>query len=395
MNVHLKHFLFSAACLGTILLAGCSHPSYSASNTGTEEQKIIKIGVLEPLTGENGSGGFYETLGIRYANLAYPTVSIGDDTYTVQLVEMDTKSDKTHAAEVAQRLVNEKVSVVIGSYGSDVSIAAGEVFKEARIPAIGASFSNTNVTHDNDYYFRISFLDSFQGTAVANYAIDHNYQTAALISQTDSQYSAGLGTCFSEAFQHLGGVVLTEEYFVTGQTDFKEMMETIRELGPDIIFASSSVAVAPLLLRQARDAGITAPITSGDRWENMDVIANSGGLAEGVIYSTCFDEANPTSKEAETFITGFHAYLRDHKQPDMIPSVSALGYDAYLCAVQAIQSAGTTDPPAIRNALQNILIEGCTGPLSFDQHGDARRNTAFIKTIKNGRFEFVTTTSAK
>lgn len=396
MNFHLKHALLSAACLSAVLLAGCSsHSSPALSSGRPEQQKIIKIGVFEPLTGENGSGGFHETLGIRYANLAHPTVKIGEDTYTVQLVEMDTKSDKSQAETVARRLVNEKVSIVLGSYGSDVSIAAGKIFKEAEIPAIGASFSNTNVTLDNDYYFRISFLDSFQGTALANYAIDHQYRTAALISQTGSQYSAGLGTCFRDAFQHLGGVVLTEEYFMTGQTDFKDIMETIRELDPDVIFASSSIAVAPLLLRQARDAGITAPIASGDRWENTAVIENSGGLAEGIIYSACFDESTPVSREAETFITGFRAYLRDHKQPDMIPSVSALGYDAYLCAVRAIESAGATDPKAIRNALQNILIDGCTGPISFDQHGDARRNTAFIKTVKDGRFQYVTTTSAK
>lgn len=394
MKFHFKHILVSAVCLGAALLSGCSGQARPASGGSTQDEHVVKIGVFEPLTGENGSGGFHETLGIRYANLAYPTVKIGDDTYTIQLVEVDTKSDKSQAASIAQRLVNEKVSVVIGSYGSDVSIAGGEVFKAAQIPAIGASFSNTNVTLDNNYYFRISFLDSFQGTAIANYAIDHNYRTAALISQTGSQYSAGLGTSFSEAFRNRGGVILTEEYFVTGQTDFQEIMERIRELNPDMIFASSSVAVAPLLLRQARDAGITATIASGDRWENPDVIENSGGLAEGVIYSTCFDENNSNSRVAQTFTAGFRVYLRDHKQPDMIPSVSALGYDAYLCAVQAIQSAGTTDPPAIRDALQNILIEGSTGPISFDQNGDARRNTAFIKTIRDGRFQFVTTASA-
>lgn len=399
MKSHMKHILFSAACaacLGALLLSGCSGHISAASNSGSQEPpKIIKIGVFEPLTGENGSGGFHETLGIRYANLTHPTVKIGDDTYTVQLVEMDTKSDKTNAETVAQRLINEKVSIVLGSYTSDVSIAAGKLFKEAQIPAIGASFSNTNVTLDNDYYFRISFLDSFQGAALANYAIDHDYRTAVLISQSDSQYSEGLSSCFQNAFQHLGGIVLAEEYFVTGQTDFKNMMTDIKAQNPDMIFASSSIAVAPLLLRQARDAGITAPIASGDRWENTAVIENSGGLAEGVIYSTCFDESNSSGKEAESFVTGFHAYLRDHKQPDMIPSVSALGYDAYLCAIRAIESAGTNDPPAIRNALQNIMIEGCTGPLSFDKNGNARRNTAFIKTVKDGRFQFVTITSAQ
>jgi len=317
--------LLSAACLSAALLAGCSsHSSPALSSGRPEQQKIIKIGVFEPLTGENGSGGFHETLGIRYANLAHPTVKIGEDIYTVQLVEMDTKSDKSQAETVAQRLVNEKVSIVLGSYGSDVSIAAGKIFKEAEIPAIGASFSNTNVTLDNDYYFRISFLDSFQGTALANYAIDHQYRTAALISQTGSQYSAGLSTCFRDAFQHLGGMVLTEEYFVTGQTDFKDIMETIRGSGSGcnlcLLFHCGSYHCCSARPEMRASPLPSPPETAG---ENTAVIENSGGLAEGIIYSTCFDESTPVSREAETFITGFRAYLRDHKQPDMIPSVSA------------------------------------------------------------------------
>ena len=119
-----------AVCTGIGLLSGCSG---SGSSSGTSA-KVIKIGVFEPTTGENGGGGFQEVLGARYANQTHPTVTIGGEEYQVQLVEVDNKSDKTEAVNAAGKLVSEKVSVVIGSYGSGVSIAAGQIFADAKFP---------------------------------------------------------------------------------------------------------------------------------------------------------------------------------------------------------------------------------------------------------------------
>ena len=103
-----------AACLAVGALAGCGSKK--------SDEKVIKIGVFEPTTGENGGGGFQEVLGIRYANQVHPTVKIGGEDYTVKLVEVDNKSDKTEAVNAANKLVSDKVSVVLGSYGSGVSI---------------------------------------------------------------------------------------------------------------------------------------------------------------------------------------------------------------------------------------------------------------------------------
>ena len=105
-----------AACLSASLVAGCSSSGSSGSSNSGE--KVVKIGVFEPTTGENGGGGFQEVLGVRYANQVHPTVKIGGEDYKVVLVEVDNKSDKTEAVNAAQKLVSQKVSAVIGSYGS-------------------------------------------------------------------------------------------------------------------------------------------------------------------------------------------------------------------------------------------------------------------------------------
>lgn len=380
-------------------LAACGNSSSGSAASGAAASKsasgdkVIKIGVFEPTTGENGGGGFQEVLGIRYANQTHKTVKLGDDEYTIELVEVDNKSDKTEAVNAANKLMGEKVSGVIGSYGSGVSIAAGQIFADAKVPAVGASCTNPQVTEGNDYYFRVCFLDPFQGTVMANYAMQNGYKTAAVLTQLGDDYSSGLGSFFKTAFTNLGGTIADEEQFQTNQTDFKAVLTNIKAANPDIIFAPSSITTAPLIIKQARELGITSLIAAGDTWENSTIIENAGDSAEGVVLSTFFDEAEPANDEAKSFIEGFKPYLKDNKQDEIIPAVSALGYDAYLALYNAIEAAQSTDGEKIKDALKDVKFDGVTGSISFDENGDAKKNMAFIKTIENGQFKFLTTTT--
>ena len=268
---------------------------------------VIKIGVFEPQTGENGGGGLQEVYGIRYANQMFPTVNIGGKEYKIELVEADNKSDKTEAVTAAQSLISAGCSVVLGSYGSGVSIAAGEIFADAQVPAIGCSCTNPQVTLGNDYYFRVCFIDPFQGTVMANYAAQDGAKTAAMITQLGDDYSSGLGNFFKNAFVELvgEGSIVAEEQFQTNQTDFKAILTNIKAANPDVIFAPSSIATAPLIIKQARELGITAKIMAGDTWENGSIIENAGADAEGVTLSTFFDEGDTSNQVAAEFITGF------------------------------------------------------------------------------------------
>jgi len=356
-------------------------------------ENVIKIGVFEPFTGENGGGGLQEVYGMRYANLVYPTVMIGGEEYKVELVEADNKSDKTEAVTAAQSLISSGVSVVLGSYGSGVSIAAGDIFAEALIPAIGASCTNPQVTLGNDFYFRVCFLDPFQGTVMANYAFQEGATKAAVITQLGDDYSSGLGNFFLKAFKALAGddAIVAEEQFQTNQTDFKAILTNIKAADPDVIFAPSSIATAPLIIKQARELGITAAIMAGDTWENGTIIENAGADAEGVVLSTFFDDADPATEEAAKFIPGFKEYLVSIGEPDVIPAVSALGYDSYLVALKAIETAGSTNGADIQAVLPGVSVEGVTGAISFDENGDAEKDMAFIKVVKNGAFAFLKT----
>ena len=393
------YVLFWRACMKRltvfllVLLIASSLMFANGSSEQANDVKEVVIGVFEPQTGENGGGGYQEVLGMRYANEVYPTVQINGETYNVRLVEADNKSDKTEAVTAAQSLISSGASVILGSYGSGVSIAAGDIFLDNQVPAIGASCTNPQVTLGNDYYFRVCFLDPFQGTVMANYAGQEGAKKAAVITQLGDDYSSGLGNFFSRAFSGLGGQVVSEQRFQTNTTDFKSILTNIKAADPDVIFAPSSIATAPLIIKQARELGITAKIMAGDTWENSSIIENAGISAEGVALSTFFDDADPATDEAAKFIEGFKKYLVANKQPDIIPAVSALGYDAYITAIKAIEAANSTKGPAIRSALVDVDVEGVTGRIVFNENGDANKDMAFIKVVENGQFRFLKTVS--
>ena len=191
-------------------LAGCSSSSGSASGSAAGG-KTIKIGVFEPASGDNGAGGKQEVLAIEYANSIAPTVDIGGETYNVELVEVDNQSSTDKAVTAAQELVSKKVSIVLGSYGSGCSIAAAPTFQAASIPAIGCSCTNPAVTEANPYYFRVCFLDPFQGSVMASFAKDQfGASNAYVLSMLGEDYGSGLATYFVNAFEALGGTVTNE-----------------------------------------------------------------------------------------------------------------------------------------------------------------------------------------
>ena len=385
----MKKLLSVVLALTLVLsLAACG-----GTSTGSDGD-TIKIGVFEPTTGENGGGGVQEVLGVRYANSIRPSVTIDGKEYKIELVEVDNQSDKTAAVTAAQSLVSSGVKAVIGSYGSGVSIAAGSTFAEAKIPAVGCSCTNPQVTLGNDYYFRVCFLDPFQGTVMANYAgVTKGLKKAAVICQNGDDYSTGLASYFKKAFP---GEIVYEGTYNTNESDFNAILTAAKAANPDVFFVPSSIATAGLFIKQARELGVTAPIMAGDTWENETIIKNAGAEnCEGVTFSTFFDEKDSSAKE---FVDGFVKYLNSSAEnlklnggSDGVAAVSALGFDSYNVILDAIEAAKSTDSQAIRDALTTLDTTGVTGSLAFDENGDAKKDKAYIKVIESGAFKFIGT----
>ena len=176
----MKKLIAVLLCLVMVVsMVACGGNNNEPTETG---DKVITIGVFEPTSGQNGAGGKKEILGIQYANSLYPTVTIGGEEYKIELTYADNQSDASKAPTAAQQLVSKKVAAVIGTYGSGCAIAAGPYFEEAKIPAIGTSCTNPQVTQGNDYYFRVCFIDPFQSVADAQFAKKQGVTENAAVS---------------------------------------------------------------------------------------------------------------------------------------------------------------------------------------------------------------------
>jgi branched-chain amino acid transport system substrate-binding protein len=343
--------------------------------------------VFQPLTGANAAGGELELKGTVMAHELQPTVVINGVTHRVELIVADNRSDPVEAANIAQRFVDhDRVHIVLGSWGSAFSMAAGEVFK-GRVPAIALSATNPLVTLGNDWYFRVCFIDPFQGHVMANYSYnDLNARTAVIVREIGNPYSVGLSTFFDQSFQRLGGRILSTIDFNTGDQDFSAQLTTIRSQNPDVVFApGGDFTSVALLIRQARDLGIGVQFLGGDTWETRPFLDGGGDRVEGARFSTKFAVEFAASPEAQTFMREYHR--RNNNQDPA--TVTALGYDGYLVALDAMRRAGSLDPDALRRALVTTNVEGATGLTTFDENGDANK-PAFIKEVRGGRFVYLT-----
>ena len=358
-----------------------------------EDMPVVKIGVFEPASGDSGAGGKQEMLGMQYANKIAPTVMIGDTEYKVELVYADNSSTTDKAPSAAAELVSQNVSVVLGSYGSGVSIAGSPKFADAGIPVIGVSCTNPQVTLGNTHYFRICFLDPFQGEVLANYAYKElGAQIAYCLGELGNDYDQGLIINFQQNFEALGGMVITES-FPTGTSDLTSYINNANGYGAGVFFAPCSIAYATLIVDQAAGQNVAFPIMAGDTWDSNVVLASATGTNLELLIDTFYQEGG----NAE-FDNGFKAWLNDDAEAltnnggnDMIAAVSAMGYDAYFVALEALKAAGTTDSKAVNDALWNVVYEGVTGKIAFDEIGDAARDAAYIKKANTteGVWDFV------
>lgn len=381
------------ACGGTPAPAESAAPADGAAEAPAGENPVVKIGVFEPQTGDNGPGGKQEILGMQYANYVQPTVDIAGTTYDVQLEIVDNRTTAENGPSAAAELMNREVSVVLGSYGSGVSMAGGAVFAEAGVPAIGVTCTNPQVTSDCEVYFRVCFLDPFQGTVLANYAYKELGVTKAYtLAMLGSDYDQGLVYYFTEAFKALGGEVISED-FPESTANFVSYVNNAKAAGAGVIFAPVSTNYAQLIIEAAAAQGYEGELLGSDTWDNNMVVESAKGKNVSLKITTFYQEGGNADFDAgiKEWMNANPDALTNNGGNDMVSAVTAMGYDAYFVALEAIKAAGSVDPAAVLKALPGVSYEGVSGLIEFDDIGDAKRDQAYIKTAntETGVWEFV------
>ncbi len=346
---------------------------------------VIKIGVFEPMTGPFAVGGELSMQGYRLAQEHKPTV-LGKK---VELVVVDNKSDKVEAANAVSRLINNQdVTAILGSYSSGLSIPGGEIADKAGVPMLTATATNPIVTMGKSYVFRACFIDPFQGSAVAKYVYDIlGVRKSALLVDVAQDYSVGLANFYKRTFTQLGGEIVSDLKYQTGDQDFSAQMTEIISSGADALFFPGYFGDVALISIQGRELGFEGAYLGGDTLDNPKLLEIAKEHAEGVVATSFYHpDAPATTDIAIRFVEDFKTKYGEDPN-----AVSVMCYDAYMMMLDAIERAGSTDPDAIKDALASTEgFVGAAGEITIDDNGDAVRPAVVLK-VKDGAFQYETT----
>ncbi len=362
------------------------HPVRIPTREADAKNEIINIGVFEPLSGINQEGGEAELEGVLLANELYPVIN-GNE---IVIHVADNESDRYKTIDAVMSLIEgKKAKVLIGSWGSSFALAAGPVINEEEIPTVGASCTNPKITIGNRYYSRVSYIDTFQATALAKFASKNlNAKTAAILMEESNDYSTDLGEYFTNGFAELNNyrqAILMADYYRTGQEEYTELLNKIKELKPDIIFIPGNQQDVANIISQSLELGIVAKFIGTDTLDTHAFASQISSTDAELYFSTFYSHEFSKTEESKKFLLAYRK--KYNKDPN---AFSALGYDAYLLIYDALKRTPNLESKSINDAIHQAQnVEGATGRITMDQNGDTKRGVV-IKRIKGDTIGFIT-----
>jgi branched-chain amino acid transport system substrate-binding protein len=371
----------------TRLLSVCTSLLLAGSGITLSGADTIKVGEYASLTGKEAGFGQTShhgvTLAIEEINAAGGVLG-----KQIELAYEDNQTKPGESATAVKKLISrDKVIALIGEVSSTRSLEAAPIAQQSKIPMIAPAATNEKVTQVGNYIFRVCFIDPFQGRVMARFAHDDlKAKKVAILSSVSNAYSLGLARVFKETFIASGGEVIASKNFSEGDKDFRAQLTAVKAANVDAVFVPSYYTEAALIVRQARDLGITIPFFGGDGWEDEQLLKIAGSALNGCYYSTHFSAEN-TDPAVKKFVQRYKARW-DGEVPG---AFSALGYDSIYVLADGIKRAGTTDEPQLRDALAaSKNIPGASGVTTLDKDRNASKPATII-AIKDGKFEFFKT----
>ncbi|MEI6106495.1 MAG: ABC transporter substrate-binding protein [Opitutae bacterium] len=345
----------------------------------------IRIGQYGAFTGKNADFGLAARKGVILAVEEANTAG-GVLGRPVELLLEDNQSKDGESATIAKKFTSrDKVVAVLGGNTSSNSLEAAPVYQNAKVPMIAITSTNERVTEIGSYIFRVCFIDSFQGTALAKFAATTlKLQKVALLTSVNNAYSVGLSRVFRERFTAGGGTIVAEQKHNEGDKDFRAQVTAAKAAGAEAILHSGNYTEGALICKQARALGFTGPLIGGDAWEGPDLVAIGGQAVEGVYYSTHASAETPTPA-MQSFVRRYQARWNG-ETPN---ATTTLGYEAGILLFDAMRRAGSTESTPLRNAIAATKdFPGVTGSITIDEKRNASK-PAMIIVVKDGQFKFV------
>jgi branched-chain amino acid transport system substrate-binding protein len=365
---------WAAAVLVAGVLAGCEQR--------TDE---IRIGEFGSLTGGTATFGTSNHEGVM---LAVEEINAAGGVLgkPVRVVTEDNQSKPEESVTAVLKLIKQdQVSAIIGEVASSRSLAAAPQCQANKIPMLSPASTNPKVTEVGDYIFRACFIDPFQGSTMARFAVERlGAKRIAILTDRKNDYSVGLAHYFKESATKLGAEIVAEESYGEGDIEFKAQLTTIKNANPDVLYVPGYYTECALIARQARELGLEVPLLGGDGWDSPKTVEIGGKAVEGV-YLTNHYSPEDQRPEVQNFIQKFKARYGG-RSPD---TFSVLGYDATMLMADAIKRAGSTDGEKIRDALAATKdFPGVSGTISMDANRNAQKAIVILQ-IRDGQYRFV------
>ncbi|WP_347940002.1 ABC transporter substrate-binding protein [Peribacillus simplex] len=379
---------FLSLTLAAGVLAGCSGSGSSEKSSG--DGNTIKIGVNLELSGGVASYGQSIAEGLELATAEINKEGI--DGKKIKLIKVDNKSEASEATSGAIKLTSQdQVAAIVGAATSTNSIAQVQIAQDNKVPVISPSGTSPEITFSkdklNDYIFRTSFIDPFQGTVAANFATKEiKAKSAAIYIDSASDYSKGLAAAFKEQFEKNGGKIVAEEAYIAKDTDFRSTLTRLKSAKPDFIFLPGYYEEAGLIVKQARETGLDVPFMGGDGWDSPKLVEIAGAKALNNTFITNHYSSGDPDEKIQNFVSAFKAKYKD-KSPD---AFNALGYDTGYFLADAIKRAGSADSEKIKEALEKTAdLELVTGTFTLDEKHNPIKSATILE-FKEGKQVFNT-----
>lgn len=367
------------------LLGACGNGESTATEDAAlyDDRDTILIGSLFANSGAYTAYGQPQTNAVQLA-VEEINAAGGVNGKQLELVEYDYSSEETEASSLAIRLATEdQVSLIIGPDTSGSSLAALQQASQYNIPLLSPSASLDDFTVDSsgevvDTAWRVAYSDSYQGEALAQFAVEEFGATkAAILGDNSSDYAVGLVTTFEESFP--GEVVITEN-FTADETDFSAVLTNIAGTDFDILFVPGYYEQAGPIIKQAREMGITQPILGPDGFGNSQLYELAGTTnLNDVFYTTQFSSLSE-EEHVQNFLTNY-----EEKFGQSADMFSAMAYDATYVAKEAFERAGSAAPSAVNAELGKTSgFVGVTGTFSFDELHNPIKSVTIVE-VQNGK----------
>ncbi len=350
-------------------------------------KEAVRIGLITPLTGDVKTYGESAKNAFSIALEDYAKTG----KYQIVPIVADDRNDPTEGANAALKLITQdKVLAIVGPLTSKVAIPVSEYAVKYKVPMVSGTATAEKVTiadgKRKPYVFRACFIDPFQGSVAATFALnDLKAHAAAILYDVGNDYSKGLAEVFKATFENGKGAVVVFESYQKDDVDFSALVTKVAAKKPDVVFLPDYYNKVALIAQQLRDRAVKSVLMGTDGWDSPELVKIGKNAIIGGYFTNHYSSERK-DKVAEAFV---RQYKEKHgAAPD---ALAALTYDATMIVLETLDKVQKADAEAITKALSELKnFHGVTGTIGFDKKGDAVKSAVILQVEKEGS-RYVTT----